>query len=85
MRDILFDPIIAEVRKNREELFAEFDYDITKLREHLDSLRPEIEAAGFHYETDEDRNKRIESSIKRREAEDRRIALLITETNTVAG
>ena len=29
------DPIVEEVRKNREELFAKFDYDFHKFAEYI--------------------------------------------------
>ena len=72
----MIDPIVAEVRRNREELFAEFDCDPVKLREYLDSQRPIWEAAGVRYESEERRQARIEWNRRRREAEERRIASL---------
>ena len=76
MSEAFFDPIVAEVRKNREEMFAEFDYDIGKLISHLEAKRPEMEAAGFRFVTEEERQARLEWNRQRREAEERRIASL---------
>ena len=53
------DPIVAEVRKNREKLLAEFDGDINKLRTHLAEQRPKWENLGFHYETVAERQARF--------------------------
>ena len=72
----MIDPIVAEVRRNREELFAEFDCDTLKLREYLDSQRPIWEAAGVRYELEEKRQARLAWNRQRREAEKRRIACL---------
>ena len=77
MSEKYHDPIVAEVRRNREAMLAEFDGDTKKLTEYLKSKRPELEAAGFHYETEEERRVRIEQSRRRREAEERRIAELM--------
>jgi len=74
MNEKFHDPIVAEVRKNREEWFAEFDYDPVKLREHLDAQRPKWEAAGLRFETEERRQARLARSRQRREAEARSIA-----------
>ena len=76
MNEKFYDPIVAEVRKNREEWFAEFDCDPIKLREYLDVQRPKWEAAGFHYETEEKRQARFAWNRQRREAEEREIASL---------
>jgi len=59
MNDRFYDPIVAEVRKNREELLAEFDGDIDKLHEHLAAQRPKWEAAGFRYETENETQARL--------------------------
>ena len=76
MNEVFIDPIVAEVRKNREEWFAEFDYDVSKLHAYLESKRPEWEAAGAHYVTEEERQARLEWNRQRSEAEERRIASL---------
>lgn len=76
MSEVFYDPIVAEVRKNREALFAEFDYDAEKFREYIDAQRPILETEGFRYETEEDRKTRIEWKRMREEEEDRRIALI---------
>ena len=79
MSDVFIDPIVAEVRKNREELFAEFNYDVSKLHAYLESKRPEWEAAGAHYETQEEREARFEWNRQRQEAEELRLASLNAE------
>ena len=53
------DPIVAEVRRNREAMLAEFDGDTKKLTAYLESKRPELEAAGFHFVTEEERQARL--------------------------
>ena len=70
------DEIIAEVRKNREELLAEFDGDGRKLTEYLISQRPIMEAAGVRYETDEERQARFEWNRQQQLAEERRVSSL---------
>jgi hypothetical protein len=76
MNETFYDPILAEVRKNREEMLAEFGGDSKKLTAYLESMRPEMEAAGFHFETEEKRHARIVWNHQQREAENRRIANL---------
>ena len=76
MSENFYDPIVAEVRKNREEWFAEFDYDADKLMAYIESKRPEREAAGIRYETESERQARFEWNRQQQEAEDRRVASL---------
>lgn len=38
------DPIVAEVRKQRQQLFAEFNYDLEAYVEHLKARQQEREA-----------------------------------------
>ena len=76
MSEKFYDPIVAEVRKNREEWFAEFDCDPVKFHEYLEAQRPKWEAAGFRYETEEKRQARIAWNRQQREAEERKIANL---------
>ena len=59
MNNEFYDPIVAEVRKNREEMLAEFGGDTKKLTEYLESKRPEMEAAGLRFETAEGRQARL--------------------------
>ena len=60
MNKTFYDPIIAEVRKNREAMLAEFDGDTKKLTAYLDSKWSDWEAIGFRYETPEAREIRLE-------------------------
>ena len=76
MNEKFYDPIVAEVRKNREELLAEFGGDTQKLTAYLESKRPEREAAGFRYVTEDERQARLALNRQRREAEARRVANL---------
>ena len=76
MNDEFYDPIVAEVRKNREELLAEFGGDTKKLREYFATQRPVWEAAGFHYETEEERQARLAWSRQQREELNRKLAAL---------
>jgi hypothetical protein len=76
MNERFYDPIVAEVRKNREELLAEFDGDIKKLTAYLESKRSEMEAAGLRFESEEKRQARLAWNRQRREAEDRSFANL---------
>jgi len=76
MSDVFYDPIVAEVRKNREEMLTKFDGDTRKLTTYLESKRPEMEAAGFRFVTEEERQARIEWNRKRQEAEERKLASL---------
>ena len=74
MNDKYYDPIVAEVRKNRENMLAEFYGDTTKLIAYLESKRPLREAAGCRYVTAEERQARLEWNRQRREADRRKIA-----------
>jgi hypothetical protein len=76
MNSTFHDPIVAEVRKNREDLLAEFDGDIDKLRQNLDELRTGWKAAGFHYVTEEERHARLAWRKQQDEELARRIASL---------
>ena len=67
------DPIVAEVRRNREAMLEEFGGDTKKLTKSLESKRPEMEAAGFRFVTEEERQARLAWTKQRREAEERRI------------
>jgi hypothetical protein len=71
-----FDPIIAEVRKNREDLLAEFDGDTKKLTAYLNSRRSEMESAGLRFETPEERDSRLAWNKKRQEEKDLKVANL---------
>jgi hypothetical protein len=81
MNDGFYDPIVAEVRKNREELLAEFDGNMKKFREDLAKQRPKWEAMGFRYETEEERQARMAWSKKEREELDRKIAAVMEQSN----
>jgi hypothetical protein len=70
----MYDPIVAEVRRIREEIAAEFDYDITKYHAYLDSQKAELDAAGFKYETEEKRQQRFEWNKQQREELERKLA-----------
>lgn len=43
------DPIVAEVRKAREEIFALFDYDLRAYAAHLQALEKEARKRGVRY------------------------------------
>jgi hypothetical protein len=43
------DPIVAEVRKTREQILAKFDYDLGAYFEHLKSVGAENRARGVKY------------------------------------
>jgi hypothetical protein len=43
------DPIVAEVRKVREEIFAEFNYDLHAYAAHLQALEKEARQRGVRY------------------------------------
>jgi hypothetical protein len=43
------DPIIAEVRQAREEIFAEFNYDLHAYAAHLQALEKEARKRGARY------------------------------------
>ena len=68
------DPIVAEVRKNREDLLAEFDGDTEKLTAYLVAKRPQRIAAGFRYETAAEREARFALSRQQQEALERKLA-----------
>ena len=76
MSDVFYDPIVAEVRRTREKILAEFGGDTKKLREHLTAQRPKLEAAGFHYETEEELQARLAWNRQQREELDRKLAAL---------
>jgi hypothetical protein len=70
------DPIVAEVRRNREALLAEFDGDIKKLDAHLEAKQSQREAAGFRYVTEEERQARLAWRKKQDEELVQKIAAL---------
>ena len=74
MYENFYDPIVAEVRRNREEMLAEFGGDTKKLSAYLDSKRPKWEAMGFRYETEAEWQARFAWSDQQQEALNRRIA-----------
>ncbi|MCL1872904.1 MAG: hypothetical protein FWF85_02170 [Clostridiales bacterium] len=74
-----YDPIVDEVRKNREELLAEFGGDINKLDAYLEPKRPAREAAGFHYVTEEERQARLTWNRQQQEEFEYRIKSLQKE------
>ena len=76
MSDGFYDPIVAEVRRNREELLADFGGDIDKLNEYLESKQPEREAAGVRYVTEEERQARLAWRRQQQEEMDRQLAAL---------
>lgn len=43
------DPIVAEVRKAREEILAEFNYDLYAYAAHLQALEREARKHGVRY------------------------------------
>ncbi|MDR1001378.1 MAG: hypothetical protein LBL96_11375 [Clostridiales bacterium] len=59
MNNAFYDPIVAEVRRNRKELLADFGGDIRKLDAYIDSKQREREAAGVRYVTEEEMLKRL--------------------------
>ena len=75
------DSIIAEVRKNRAELLAEFNGDTKKLIEYFISQRPAMEAAGWRYETEAELQTRKALHRQQKEAELIRIERLLTKPN----
>ncbi len=70
------DPIVAEVRKNREELLAEFDGDMRKLNDRLIAERPAMEADGWRYADVADLENRKTRYRQQQDEEQRRIAAL---------
>jgi len=76
MNKVLNDFIVAEVRKNREDLLAEFDGDTKKLTAYLDSKWSKWEGEGFVYETETERQARFAWNRRQREDENRRIAVV---------
>jgi hypothetical protein len=68
------DPIVAEVRKTREDLLAEFDGDMNKLHQYLAKQQPVWEAAGFRYVTEEERQTRL--AWRRKQDEDLALKIL---------
>ena len=71
-----YDPIVAEVRKNREDMLADFDGDTKKLTAYLETKRPIREAAGCRYVTAEERQERLAWNRQRREAENQKLACI---------
>ena len=68
MDNVFYDPIVAEVRKNREELLADFGGDMKKLDEYIEAKRVIRKAAGVRYETEAEREVRFAWNRQRREA-----------------
>jgi hypothetical protein len=54
-----YDPIVAEARRNRKELLADFGGDIKRLDAYLESKQSEREAAGARYVTAEEMQARL--------------------------
>jgi hypothetical protein len=50
-----YDPVIAEVRKNREKLLEMYG-GIDGLHKHMDEERPKLEEEGWHFVADEEMN-----------------------------
>ena len=72
----MIDPIVAEVRKNREEWFAEFDYDAIKFQDYIREQQAKNKAAGVRYMSEEERQARLAWKRQQKEDENRRIANL---------
>jgi len=72
----MIDPIVAEVRKNREEWFAEFDYDATKFQEYIMEQQAKNKAAGVRNMSEEERQARLALKRQQKEEESRKIANL---------
>jgi hypothetical protein len=70
------DPIVAEVRRNREELLAEFGGDVRKLNDSLVAERSAMEAAGWQYAKAGALEARKAWHRQQREEEQRRMAAL---------
>ena len=70
----MIDPIVAEVRKNREEWFAEFDYDAKRFQEYIREQQAKNKAAGVRYMSEQERQARLAWKQQLREDENRRIA-----------
>ena len=65
----MVDYIVAEVRKNREDWFAEFNYDAERFHRHIQEQQAINIAAGAKYVTPEEMQTRIEASRQRRASE----------------
>jgi hypothetical protein len=74
MNGKFYDPIVAEVRKNREEMLAEFGGDTKKLSAHLETKRSEMESIGLRFETEAERQARFTWNRQQQEAIERKIA-----------
>ena len=72
----MIDPIVAEVRKNREEWFAEFDCDTIKFQDYIREQQAKNKAAGVSYMSEEERQTRQAWKRQQREDENHRIANL---------
>jgi hypothetical protein len=48
-----YDNILAEVRKNKEEVLKKYG-GIDGLHKHMDEDRPRLEKEGWHFATDEE-------------------------------
>ena len=82
MNDKCYDPIVAEVRKNREDMLAEFEGDTKKLIAYLKTKHPIRKAAGCCYVTAEERQARLAWNKQQREADNRKLAsLLVFDSN----
>ena len=74
------DSVIAEVRKSRTELLADFGGDTEKFIEHLIAQRPAMEVAGWKYETEAELETRKKLHRQKEEMELRRIESLLPES-----
>ena len=74
MNEKHYDPIVAQVRRYREDMLAEFGGDTKKLTAYLESKRSMREAAGGHYVTTEERQARLTWNRQQREVENQKLA-----------
>ncbi len=74
MNSQFYDPIVAEVRRNRKELLADFGGDIKKLDAHIDNKQRTREAAGVRYVTEADMHARLAWKEQQRQELSRKIA-----------
>jgi hypothetical protein len=53
-----YDPIVAEVRKTRQDLLEKYG-GTEGYNKHLDEMEPKWKAQGWHYETQEEFSARV--------------------------
>ena len=70
------DPVVTEVRKNRETIYEEYGGDMRKYEEHLQELESDLKAKGWKVDAIENLEARKALHRQQQDLEYRKIAAL---------